>query len=440
MTDQFKSIQLMALEALHFQSYGFWQTLELLNLQAADTDHQLANAFLGALSTNPLQEPQKGRTSLNTLEQESPRSSFAIALGRSLLALAQEQILTGQRESAVASLRQAIAWNIEAAEIAGIPIPSHVADQLLSEATQLEQTLASQLNLALASQRKQLPAELVLVLGMHRSGTSALSGLLVKSGLDGPIDLMPATENNPRGYYESAAVMHLNEQLLNSLGYQWSTPSPIQAEAWKKNSRSIENWQHEMLKLLGTIYPPEGRAVLKDPRLCILLPALRPWLESALMPCTVFLLVRHPAEVAQSLWAAEGVPKSQGLMIWIYHMIQAERYSRGLNRIIMGYQEILDDTEGVLHRCHQALSSDGQLNTSFSKPGASSEPLSFIDPQLHRQKVDAGIPDWCHEATACRCYTLAMRIFDAMIEHQSSASKLGPRMDDLWREWVSFLP
>ena len=122
------------------------------------------------------------------------------------------------------------------------------------------------------------------------------------------------------------------------------------------------------------------------------------------------------------------------------NMIQAERYSRGLNRIIMGYQEILDDTEGVLHRCHQALSSDGQLNTSFSKPGASSEPLSFIDPQLHRQKVDAGIPDWCHEETACRCYTLAMRIFDSMIEHQSSASKLGPRMDDLWRELVSFLP
>ena len=236
MTDQFKSIQLMVLEALHFQSSGFWQTLERLNLQAADPDHQPVNALLGALSPNPLQEPQKGRTSLNTLEQESPRSAFAIALGRSLLALAQEQILTGQREGAVASLRQAIAWNIEAAEIAGIPIPSHVADQLVSEAEQLEQTLASQLNLALASQRKQLPAKLILVLGMHRSGTSALSGLLVKSGMDGPIDMMPATENNPKGYYESAAVMKLNDQLLSKLGYQWSTPAPIQAEKWKKNS------------------------------------------------------------------------------------------------------------------------------------------------------------------------------------------------------------
>ena len=440
MTYQLKSIQLMVLEALHFQSSGFWQTLERLNLQATDPGHHLTNALLGTLSTNPLQEPQKGRTSLNTLEQESPRSAYAIALAHSLMALAQEQILTGQHESALASLRQAIAWNIEAAEIAGIPIPSHVADQLLSEATQLERTLASQLNLALASQRKQLPAELILVLGMHRSGTSALSGLLMKSGMDGPIDLMPATENNPRGYYESVAVMKLNDQLLSKLGYQWSTPAPIQAEEWKKNSRSIENWQHEMLKLLEAIYPPEGRAVLKDPRLCILLPALRPWLESALIACTVFLPVRHPAEVAQSLWAAEGVPKSQGLMIWICHIIQAERYSRGLNRIIVRYEEILDDPEGVLHRCHQALHLGEQFNTPFNKPEASSELLSFIDPQMRRQKVDAGMPDWCHEETAGRCYTLAMRIFEAMIEHQSSASKLEPRMDDLWREWVSLSP
>jgi hypothetical protein len=61
----------------------------------------------------------------------------------------------------------------------------------------------------------------ILVLGMHRSGTSALTGTLAKLGASLPKDLMPANESNPRGYWESLGLVKLHDELLASAGSSW---------------------------------------------------------------------------------------------------------------------------------------------------------------------------------------------------------------------------
>ena len=55
---------------------------------------------------------------------------------------------------------------------------------------------------------------LLFVLGMHRSGTSALTGALAKSGATPGAHLMPPTTDNPEGYWECAPVARLNDELL----------------------------------------------------------------------------------------------------------------------------------------------------------------------------------------------------------------------------------
>ena len=54
----------------------------------------------------------------------------------------------------------------------------------------------------------------ILVLGMHRSGTSAAAGILVKLGGAQPKTLMPAEGGNERGYFESQALMTFHDELL----------------------------------------------------------------------------------------------------------------------------------------------------------------------------------------------------------------------------------
>lgn len=62
----------------------------------------------------------------------------------------------------------------------------------------------------------------LLVLGMHRSGTSMCSGLLSKLGAASPKTLMKANERNPKGYYESSAFMAFHDKILASAGSDWA--------------------------------------------------------------------------------------------------------------------------------------------------------------------------------------------------------------------------
>ena len=65
----------------------------------------------------------------------------------------------------------------------------------------------------------QRPA--ILVLGMHRSGTSAVSGVIDASGAAGPKALAPANEWNLRGYFESPRIFDAHDELLAAVGSRW---------------------------------------------------------------------------------------------------------------------------------------------------------------------------------------------------------------------------
>jgi hypothetical protein len=69
----------------------------------------------------------------------------------------------------------------------------------------------------------------ILVLGMHRSGTSVVSGAMVRLGAAAPRTLMPATHDNMRGYWESTRIVYFNEELLASAGSTWDDWRAIDA-------------------------------------------------------------------------------------------------------------------------------------------------------------------------------------------------------------------
>lgn len=78
---------------------------------------------------------------------------------------------------------------------------------------------------------KSAPRKALIVLGMHRSGTSVLSALLVRAGFDAPRDLMPATLDNPQGYWESRRIAKINNRLLAAAHTHWNDDSQI-SEQW----------------------------------------------------------------------------------------------------------------------------------------------------------------------------------------------------------------
>src|SRR5215218_2639823 len=173
-----------------------------------------------------------------------------------------------------------------------------------------------------------------IVLGMHRSGTSALTGLLDGLGFyAGPEEsLMGADDHNVRGYWELGEVQAFNEELLEVLGGSWTNVLEIDPRRLGKSVRA--GFLSRARSLVGHLNS-YGPWVIKDPRLCLLLPFWRDLLERPLC----ILVHRNPLSVARSLARRDGLPILVGIALWEYYNLAALAASQGLPRVLVGYRD-----------------------------------------------------------------------------------------------------
>ena len=171
----------------------------------------------------------------------------------------------------------------------------------------------------------------ILVLGMHRSGTSALTRVINLLGVDIGQNLMEAKSDNVKGFWEEADIVALNDELLAGFGQRWDDIQEF-PENWfqSKNALAVKD------KILSTLMAEFGNSAvwgLKDPRLCRLLPVYLPALNSANVDVKAIMVLRDPMEVALSLQARENMPLYYGLLLWIRYIIDSERNSRKIKRV-----------------------------------------------------------------------------------------------------------
>ncbi|MBU8542194.1 MULTISPECIES: sulfotransferase family protein [Roseomonadaceae] len=192
------------------------------------------------------------------------------------------------------------------------------------------------------------PRPAVLVLGMHRSGTSALTRVLSLHGLALPARLVGARSDNPRGFWESAEVAALNDRILAAMGSSYGDPRPLPRGLLPPER--LEGFITEAAELLGAEFPGEAPFVLKDPRICRLLGIWLPALVRFGTAPLALIPVRNPLEVARSLERREAMPKRRALLLWLSHVLAAERDSRALPRAVAHYDDLLRDWRGYLAR------------------------------------------------------------------------------------------
>lgn len=152
----------------------------------------------------------------------------------------------------------------------------------------------------------------VVVVGMHRSGTSAVTRVLHLLGLRVPTgeDLMGPDASNPAGYFESRSLVFLNDELLLSLGGTWSAP-PVLDPGWERGPMASSLAERAAEAFLRAF--PVEPWVWKDPRLCITLPF---W-DRLLGRRPAVAVFRSPGEVVRSLEVSrEGHHPSLGLALW----------------------------------------------------------------------------------------------------------------------------
>ena len=227
---------------------------------------------------------------------------------------------------------------------------------------------------------------IVLVLGVHRSGTSALTQALVAMGC-ATGDFAPKTsDENPDGYFEHPAFRAFNDRLLTALGGSWDNWG-FHAGLVVEALPVLCDWLDEAAALLTTTFPGPGPFVLKDPRLCTLLPFWRSAIARAGLRPACILMLRDPQEVADSQTRrAPGSPLFYALLtepepmaaLWAVTMHGLLQHLPPEGAHVVAHAGLMTDPQATL----AALAAHLGLDPARAAAG--------IKPALHRNRAAGG--------------------------------------------------
>jgi hypothetical protein len=179
----------------------------------------------------------------------------------------------------------------------------------------------------------------VLVLGMHRSGTSAIARLtaLLGPAMCRPEHLVRGHGGNLRGHWESAPLVAENDRLLASVGARWWCPPSNRADL--AGLAADDNERHHARQVFASSFPITPW-VWKDPRICLTLPF---WLASFDSKPVGILVLRDPREVAASVHARDGLSIPFALALWERHLRMAVQSAYGQPVLVTRFADAVSD-------------------------------------------------------------------------------------------------
>ncbi|SFA70525.1 hypothetical protein SAMN03159488_00084 [Pseudomonas sp. NFIX10] len=199
--------------------------------------------------------------------------------------------------------------------------------------------------------------KIIIVLGMHRSGTSALTRGLNTLGVALGDTLHPAGPDNPTGFWEDSDVIAINNQILGLLGATYDRTGVIDADVF--NLPDIQQIYQTAKELVEQKTASTSIWGLKDPRITRLLPFWKKLLNELGFKVGYVIALRNPLNVAASLTARNQIAPVKSYILWLEHMLQAVAYTQSENRLVVGYDNLLSNPYKQLQRISVAL----DLNT-----------------------------------------------------------------------------
>jgi hypothetical protein len=235
----------------------------------------------------------------------------------------------------------------------------------------------------------------IVVLGMHRSGTSCIARMINLCGAAVGREVVRANASNKAGHWEPAEGVDVNDALLRLSGGAWDAPP--------RDLRTDLRFRWSMKGFLGRLHE-EGTAVWKDPRTVLTFPLWKPLLGRY----QIVAVFRNPLSVAESLRRREtDFPIERGLALW-------KAYNEHLLRIVAGEQnpiwidfdsgleEVTDRVKEIATEC--GLSYRDSVAASYSPELRTSDQGGELDSsiqQLYDQLLAASRSNKFEAAVKC---------------------------------------
>lgn len=267
----------------------------------------------------------------------------------------------------------------------------------------------------------------VVVLGMHRSGTSVGMSVLSSLGVDCGEDLIPAGRSNLAGFWEHAEIVAVQEKLLARIDRVWHGPHgtfPL-PEGWRDGeaAREAKAALTDIVRRELAAHPVRVWG-FKDPRTMRL---WRLWLEIfeelGIEPVPV-VMVRHPDAVVRSLAKHNGLSPSRARLVWLQHNVEAMRHVGDRVRAVVEYDRLVNDPEAEVDRIADALA----------------DVVEITDEARGAAKARIATDLRSHSAAELPSNALAARVYEVLragkVEDMAAVVALydaGEEMFDSWR-------
>lgn len=239
-------------------------------------------------------------------------------------------------------------------------------------------------------QNSESPADsqtLIVVLGMHRSGTSAITRALETMGVNLGERLMPPAPGvNDKGFYEDLDLVALNEAMLDACGYNWDSAAPILDSDVERLAN--QGYVLEAITLLRSRlarYPLFG---MKDPRIAKLMPFWRRVFTEAGINVRYVMAYRNPLSVVQSLEARDEFARTKSFLLVADYMVTSLSLVNTAGLVMIDYDRLMADPRKQLEELSAGLGlalDQAALDaycTDFLEPGLRHSQFAARDLQL----------------------------------------------------------
>lgn len=225
------------------------------------------------------------------------------------------------------------------------------------------------------------PAVAVCILGMHRGGASAAAGLLHLLGVDLGRRAAAEGDEAPAELGEHRQIVNWHINLLKALGSCSEDFLPL-PERWDRQP-AVAPFRQYMLAFLQAEFAGRPLWGFKDPRTCRTLQLWHSLFNELGVRGQFVVVLRNPDEVAISMSARSACPYNQSLLLWLAHMLEAERGTRGSPRALVSYDRLLADWRSEAER----LGTDLAIQWPLDPRSVSDQAPGLPDANLRRHRA-----------------------------------------------------
>lgn len=266
--------------------------------------------------------------------------------------------------------------------------------------------------------------DIVFILGMHRSGTSATTRLINLLGADLGRNLLAGDpEVNKKGFWENLNLITIHDEILASLDTAWYDFRELPNKWWKKNE--LTSFLSKTINVLKNDFDNPDMILIKDPRICRLLPFWLKIVENTGGKAHCIIVMRNPLEVVRSIEKRDEFSRLTAIYLWLTYTLDAELYSRQLPRTVVKFDATLNDWEKTVNQITENLGIRWPNEIDQIRETAEQE----LDPSLRHHTIQNPVEN---QDALIR---LSNEIYEKMTEHPLTESRkfLDQIRDDLYR-------